>query len=302
MFSPRDSRIIDLREPLDEIRRKLPPWFDELMSQPEVNMILAAGDCSRDNFQYGKSPDIKVFTRTEGSRNPFGKRFHIFSCNNGPNLDDRNLRYLREKPELRVLVIAKGDYNNKDEMQKMAALLEGCVSFIASDDTRFFIPRTVAHTMLRNNGIVRGPIFIPGVEEPRGAHKEMFERRGYLNPDLFEPIPLEDGTIDFGLLRKVDASDSMAILDREYRKDYKNARNALLECGKDEDCKPIFGKSGRCNVEERRCHYEPFFAPRETRAVGGTVKSKKNKDKKSCQSKKRRHIKKVISDFILFYI
>jgi hypothetical protein len=237
----KDSRVIDLRENIEDIRAKLPSWFDTFIQQPDLNLLLSAGDGVRSSVS-----DIEKFSKLS-TINHRNKAFQIFSCLYNYNKTglQRSYTYLQNNPNLQVLLIL-ADVTNSSEMEKLQELLYKSVDYIGTDDRRSYIPAETAHKILKDEGKV--------------ADFDIRRTESYLarynDEDLFEA----SGPFEF---KKVDSDkkyaqvrENLQYLDNKYRTNFKIAKNKLSNCTSDSECLPIFGKNGHCNMETKHCEFD----------------------------------------------
>lgn len=198
-----DKRILDFRES----NTSLPADFLQISMR---KMILASGDGLRQRHINGKDEtitDIEYYTKhTIPKYNIFCLKYDY----NSPNYD-KNIKYLTSNSDLNI-VICLIDFDNKLELNKLCSIFKNSITYINTDDIRFYIPGKYVHKLLLDEGIADGVV----TETSTYDIKYGFYTQDFKNSKMFK--------------------NQSPQFRRQYLK--------INECENDSDC--VFHENGKC--------------------------------------------------------
>lgn len=198
-----DKRILDFREP----NVSLPEEFFKISMR---KMILASGDGFRQRYfnkNHETITDIEYYTTYT---NP---KYNIFCLLYGYNDSEyeKNLEYLKINPTLNI-VMCLINFDNELELNKLCSIFKNSITYINTDDIRFYIPGKYAHKLLLDEGIADGV----EIEKSKADIKYGFYTQDFKNSKMFE--------------------NQSSKFRRQYLK--------INECANDGDC--VFYENGKC--------------------------------------------------------
>ena len=168
-----DNRILDFRNE----HLSLPEAFLQITMR---KMILASGDGFRDRFvnsAYKEMTDIEYYTKYSKPT------YNIFCLKYGYNNSeyDKNITYLTSNPALNI-VICLIDFDNESELIKFCLFFENSITYINTDDIRFYIPGRYVHKLLLEHGIADGV----ETEKSKSDNKYGYYTQDFLNSKMFD--------------------------------------------------------------------------------------------------------------------
>ena len=198
-----DKRILDFREP--DI--SLPEDFFKISMR---KMILASGDGFRQRYfnkNHETITDIEYYTT---HTNP---KYNIFCLLYGYNDFEyqKNLEYLTSNPDLNI-VICLINFDDELQLKKLCSIFKNSITYINTDDIRFYIPGKYVYKLLLDEGIADGV----EIEKSRADIKYGFYTQDFKNSKMFK--------------------NQLPQFRRQYLK--------INECGNDSDC--VFHENGKC--------------------------------------------------------